>query len=32
MSGAAAVARHLPNVERPDLFNPLLLAWVARVR
>jgi 3-oxoadipate enol-lactonase len=23
-------ARHLPNVERPDLFNPLLLEWVAR--
>lgn len=27
---AIAGARHLPNVERPDLFNPLLLAWVAR--
>jgi 3-oxoadipate enol-lactonase len=23
-------ARHLPNVERPDLFNPLLLEWVER--
>lgn len=25
-------ARHLPNVERADLFNPLLLEWVARLR
>lgn len=25
-------ARHLPNVERPDLFNPLLLEWLARFR
>jgi 3-oxoadipate enol-lactonase len=23
-------ARHLPNVERPDLFNSLLLEWVGR--